>query len=74
MLWVRTKRGLLVANLGAYRGVVDCTATDRTWSAHIEAPDQIYHADRGFPSAPEAKAWVEQRIETLLATPRSSSR
>lgn len=30
MLWVRAKRGMLVANLGAYRGVVERTENNRT--------------------------------------------
>lgn len=73
MLWVRTKRGLLVANLGAYRGIVEGTENEHAWSARIEAPDHIYHSDRAYTSATEAKAWVEQKLETLLTTPRSGS-
>lgn len=72
MLWVRTKRGMLVANLGAYRGVVERTENDRTWSARVEAPDHICHSAFDYPVMTEAQAWVEQKIETLLSTPRST--
>lgn len=70
MLWVRTKRGMLVANLGAYRGIVERTEHDRTWSARVEAPDQTYHSVFDYLSMTEAQAWVERKIETLLNTPR----
>lgn len=73
MRWERTKRGTLVANLGAYRGVVERTENDRTWSARIEAPDQVYHSVFDYPTMTEAQAWVERKIETLLSTPPSSS-
>lgn len=72
MLWVRTRRGMLVANLGAYRGVVERTGNDRTWSARVEAPDQVYHAAFDYPEMIEAQAWVERKIETLLGTSRST--
>lgn len=72
MLWVRTRRGMLVANLGAYRGVVERTDNDRVWSARVEARDQVYHAAFEYPTMTEAQAWVEQKIETLLSTPRSA--
>lgn len=73
MLWVRTKRGMLVANLGAYRGVVARTEHDRMWSARVEAPNQVYHSVFDYPAMTEAQTWVEQKIESLLRTPRSSS-
>ncbi|HEX6288126.1 MAG TPA: hypothetical protein VFZ66_03000 [Herpetosiphonaceae bacterium] len=31
---------MLVANLGAYRGVVERTADDQAWTARVEAPDR----------------------------------
>jgi hypothetical protein len=37
MLWIRAKHGMLVANLGAYRGVVERTDNERTWAARVEA-------------------------------------
>lgn len=72
MLWIRTRRGMLVANLGAYRGVVERTENNRTWSARVEAPGQVYHAAVDYPAMTEAQAWVERKIETLLSTPRST--
>lgn len=72
MRWVRARRGMLVANLGAYRGVVEQTENDRTWSARVEAPDQVYHAAFEYPEMIEAQGWVERKIETLLQTPRST--
>lgn len=72
MRWERTTRGRLACNLGAYRGVVERTENDRTWSARVEAPDQIYQSVFDYPSMIEAQAWVERKIETLLSTPRSA--
>lgn len=72
MRWVRTTRGRLVCNLGAYRGVVERTENDRTWTARVEAPDQVYQSVFDYPSMIEAQAWVEGKIETLLTTPRST--
>ncbi|HEX6289373.1 MAG TPA: hypothetical protein VFZ66_09295 [Herpetosiphonaceae bacterium] len=74
MLWVRTKRGMLVANLGAYRGVIERTEDDQAWTARVEAPDQVYQSVFDYPAMTEAQAWVEQKIEALLRAPRSSSR
>lgn len=71
MVWVRMKRGMLVANVGAYQGVVERTEHGRPWSARVEAPDQVYQSLVDHPSMAEAQAWVEQQIETLLRTPRS---
>ncbi|HEX6291273.1 MAG TPA: hypothetical protein VFZ66_18965 [Herpetosiphonaceae bacterium] len=73
MIWERTKRGMLVANLGAYRGVVARTADDQAWTARVEAPDQVYHAVFDYPAMTEAQVWVEQKIEALLCFPRSSA-
>jgi hypothetical protein len=73
MLWVRTKHGMLVANLGAYRGVVERTDHDQAWTARVEAPDQVYESVFDYPAMTEAQSWVEQKIETLLRAPRSSS-
>jgi hypothetical protein len=74
MLWVRTQRGMLVANLGAYRGVVERTDNDRRWAARVETPDQVYHSVFDYPAMTEAQAWVERTIESLLTTPRSTPR
>ena len=72
MLWVRTKHGMLVANLGAYRGVVERTDRDRAWTARVETPDQLYQSVFDYPAMTEAQAWVEQQIEVLLRSPRST--
>ena len=72
MQWERTQRGRLVCNLGAYRGVAERTEDDRTWTARVEAPDQVYQSVFDYPTMIEAQAWVEQKIETLLRTPRST--
>ncbi len=69
MLWVRTKRGMLVANLGAYRGVVERTADDHAWTARVEAPDRVHQSVFEYPAMTEAQAWVERKIEQLLRTP-----
>jgi hypothetical protein len=73
MLWVRTKHGMLVANLGAYRGVVERTDNDQAWTARVEAPNQVYQSVFDYPTMTEAQTWVEQKIEALLSTPRSRS-
>lgn len=70
MVWVRMKRGMLVANFGACQGVVERTEHGRPWSARVEAPDEAYQSLVDHPSMTEAQAWVEQQIETLLRTPR----
>jgi hypothetical protein len=62
----------LVCNLGAYRGIVERTEDDRTWSARVEAPNQVYQSVFDYPTMIEAQAWVERKIETLLSTPRST--
>lgn len=72
MRWERTTRGRLVCNLGAYRGVVERTENDRTWSARVEAPGQTYQSVFDYPTMAEAQAWAERKIETLLSTPRSA--
>ena len=72
MVWVQLQRAMLVADLGAYRGVVEGTEHNYSWSARVEAPDQVYHSVLGYPSITEAQAWVERTIETLLSTPRST--
>lgn len=64
---------MLIANFGAYRRVVERTENDHTWAARVEAPDQVYQSVFDEPSMTEAQAWVEQKIATLLITPRSSS-
>jgi hypothetical protein len=71
MLGVRTKHGMLVANLGAYRGVVERTDNERAWTARIEARDQVYQSVFDYPTMTEAQAWVERKIETLLHYPRA---
>jgi hypothetical protein len=73
MPWEQTRRGQVVYNLGAYRGVVERTEHDRTWSARVEAPEHIHQSAFGYPTMIEAQAWVERTIETLLSTPRSTS-
>ncbi len=71
MEWEQTKHGTLIANLGAYRGVVKRNDNDQAWTARVEAPDQVYHSASDYPATTEAQAWVEQKIETLLRNPRS---
>lgn len=73
MRWERTRRGRLVGNLGAYRGVIERTTDDQAWTARVEAPDQVYQSVFEYPEMSEAQAWVEHKIETLLRTPRSPS-
>lgn len=72
MQWERMTRGRLVCNLGAYRGVVERAKDDHMWSACVHAPDQVYQSVFDYPTMTEAQAWVEQKIETLLSTPRST--
>jgi hypothetical protein len=66
------QHGMLIADLGADRGVVEGTEHDRSWSARVEAPDQVYQSVFDYPTMIEAQAWVEQKIETLLSTPHST--
>ena len=73
MQWERTTRDKLICNLGAYRGVVERTANDRAWTARVEAPDQVHHSVFEYQGVSEAMAWVEQKIEALLRTPRDTS-
>lgn len=69
MPWERTRRGRLVCNLGAFRGVVERTADDQAWTARVEAPGQVYQSVVDYPTMAEAQAWVEQQIEALLRDP-----
>lgn len=72
MPWERTRRGQLVFNLGAYCGVVEQTEDGRAWTARVEAPDQVYQSVFDYPTMVEAQVWVEQQIEVLLRSPRST--
>lgn len=72
MRWERTTRGRLVYNLESYRGIVERTEDNHTWSARVEAPDHTYQSVFDYPTTTEAQAWVERKIETLLSTPRST--
>lgn len=73
MPWERARRGQFVFNLGAYCGVVEQAKDGRAWTARVEAPDQVYQSVFDYPTMIEAQAWVEQQIEVLLRSPRSTS-
>jgi hypothetical protein len=47
------------------------TTATPAWTARVEARYQVYQSVFDYPTMTEAQAWVEQKIEALLRSPRS---
>ncbi len=58
--------GLLVCDLGAYRGVVERIAGQSTWTGRVESRTQTYTSVFEYKTMHEAQHWVERKIEALL--------
>jgi hypothetical protein len=69
MNWRRTTMGQLEYDLGVYRGVVERTTQQTTWTARVEARTETHTSVYDYATMHEAQPWVEWKIEALLRQP-----